>query len=543
MGFGNKWRSWIRGCLESSRASVIVNGSPSKEFNVPKGVRQGDPLSPFLFIIAMEGLNVAMKAAQDKGLYKGVSIPNCDHTLSHLFYADDTLFFGDWSKENIRNLARILRCFHLASGLKVNFTKSKVFGIGVNLEETMDWAGILGCVSGSLPFHYLGVLVGANMNRTKNWQPIIDRFQSKLSSWKSKTLSFGGRLTLIKSVMGNLPNYFFSLFKAPQGVIDKLESIRRRFLWGGDDNTRKIHWVAWEKVVAPKNKGGLGVGSIKTLNIGLLVKWWWRLKSQPHSLWGKIINGIHNLAHKPPDHLSCTALAGVWNNIAGVKKMLSSKGLGFSDIFKVPNNQRNPPNDIWTCKISSNGKYSVAAMRSVIDFDPSITDEAWISWSKQVPMKVLCFIWRAARDRIPTAEALSHRGVSVHSTNCSFCNSVLETADHIMASCPLAKTVWGWIFKWIGENLPQSSTVKEIVDYAKNWGRCIKKRRRFETICYGVMWSLWIARNERVFNKRPSTAFRIVDEIMSLAFLWCKHRGNNKNLNWVMWCLSPFDCM
>ena len=127
MGFGTRWRTWIRGCLKSSRASVIVNGSPSKEFNVSKGVRQGDPLSPFLFVIAMEGLNVAMKAAKDKGLFKGASIPNCDHIISHLFYADDALFMGEWSKENLKNLARILRCFHISSGLKVNETPQIIF--------------------------------------------------------------------------------------------------------------------------------------------------------------------------------------------------------------------------------------------------------------------------------------------------------------------------------------------------------------------------------------------------------------------------------
>ena len=104
MGFGNKWRSWIRGCLSSSRASVLVNGAPTKEFRVTKGVRQGDPLSPFLFIIAMEGLNVALKTAVEKWIFKGVQLPNNGPTISHLFYADDALFVGEWCKSNIKCL-------------------------------------------------------------------------------------------------------------------------------------------------------------------------------------------------------------------------------------------------------------------------------------------------------------------------------------------------------------------------------------------------------------------------------------------------------
>nr|KAJ0194161.1 hypothetical protein LSAT_V11C800395240 [Lactuca sativa] len=144
MRFGNKWRTWIYGCLSSLQALVILNGSSTKEFDISKGVRHGDPLSPFLFIIAMEGLNI-----------------------SHLFYIDDALFIGEWSRSNLKNLARILRCFHVSSGLKVNFFKSKVFVIGALNAETSNWANILGCVASSLPFTYLEVPVGANMNLEK----------------------------------------------------------------------------------------------------------------------------------------------------------------------------------------------------------------------------------------------------------------------------------------------------------------------------------------------------------------------------------------
>ncbi|KAL7593944.1 hypothetical protein Lser_V15G32699 [Lactuca serriola] len=120
MGFDNKWRSWIRGCLSSSRASIMVNGSPTMEFDITKGVRQRDPLWPFLFIIAMEGLNIAMKSAKEKGIYTGVQLPRNGPLISHLFYADDALFVGEWSKSNLKNLARILKCFHVSSSLRVN---------------------------------------------------------------------------------------------------------------------------------------------------------------------------------------------------------------------------------------------------------------------------------------------------------------------------------------------------------------------------------------------------------------------------------------
>nr|KAJ0194327.1 hypothetical protein LSAT_V11C800406660 [Lactuca sativa] len=319
MGFGNKWRMWIRGCLSSSRASVLINGSPTKEFPIFRGVRQGDPLSPYLFIIAMEG----------------VPIPSNGPILSHLLYADDALFLGEWSRSNLKNLARILRCFHISSGLKVNYHKLKVFSIGVSASETVHWANLLGCATGALSFDYLGVPVGANMNIIKNWKPIIKNFHSKLSVWKSKSLSFGGRLTLLKSVLGNLPTYYLSLFKSPVGVLEELEKIRRSFLWGGCDGSKKIHWVSWEKVLVAKSNGGIGVGSIKALNIGLLVKWWWRLKNDSHSLWARVISGIHNLWNKPGAYLSNQSCVGVWNNICRIKHALLEYGLDVHDIFNV----------------------------------------------------------------------------------------------------------------------------------------------------------------------------------------------------------------
>nr|KAJ0222557.1 hypothetical protein LSAT_V11C200085590 [Lactuca sativa] len=278
MAFGDKSRKWIHGCLSSANASVLVNGNPTTEFPVTRGVRQGDPLSPFLFIIAMEGLHVAAQSAIDRHFIQGVKLPHAGPTISHLFYEDDAIFTGNWDKGSIKNLSRILKCFEMTSGLKVNFHKSRLFGIHTSESELQDMEQVLGCFNvgdllSSILFKCNGITlltkgmpVGANMLLKNNWKPIVGKFQEKLSNWKAKTLLFGGRLTLIKSVLGSLSTYYLSLFKAPQGVMDLLERLRRRFLWGGTNEKRKMHWVDWSKVVAEKKNGGLGIGTLKAQN-------------------------------------------------------------------------------------------------------------------------------------------------------------------------------------------------------------------------------------------------------------------------------------
>ncbi|GJR65249.1 putative RNA-directed DNA polymerase [Tanacetum coccineum] len=207
MGFSSKWRNWIKSCLNSAYASILINGSPSKEFKVER--------------------------AKNKNKFHGIEVGKDKTYISHLQFADDALIMGEWSLTNAKNLSRILTCFHLAFGLKVNFNKSKLFGVGVTPLEVNSIALSIGCQPSQFPCIYLGLPIGENMSRCANWSPLIDRFLKRLSRWKSKTLSFGGRLTLIKSVLGGLGVYYFSTFKAPKKIIDKLESIRRNFFWGG----------------------------------------------------------------------------------------------------------------------------------------------------------------------------------------------------------------------------------------------------------------------------------------------------------------------
>ncbi|GKD92855.1 RNA-directed DNA polymerase, eukaryota, partial [Tanacetum coccineum] len=175
-GFGDKWRSWIQGCLSSSMGSILVNGSSTSEFKFYKGLKQGDPLSPFLFILIMESLHVSL-------------------CLSHLFYADDVVFVGKRDTSNFAMIVKVLKWFFLASGLKINIHKSKLIGIGIPHDVVVTTASSIGCSTLSTPFNYLGVQVGGFMARLSSWDDIIAKISSRLSKWKLKTLSIGGRFT------------------------------------------------------------------------------------------------------------------------------------------------------------------------------------------------------------------------------------------------------------------------------------------------------------------------------------------------------------
>nr|GEW90283.1 RNA-directed DNA polymerase, eukaryota [Tanacetum cinerariifolium] len=166
-GFGAKWRGWIQGCLNSAMGSILVNGSPSSKFKFYKGLKQGDPLSPFLFILVKESLHISFNNILNAVSFKGIRID--DHlTLSHIFYADDAVFIGKWNKENVITIVYMLKCFFLASRLKINIHKSKLMGIGTTQEEVNSAANIIGCNTFSTPFNYFGVKVGTSNSRSRS---------------------------------------------------------------------------------------------------------------------------------------------------------------------------------------------------------------------------------------------------------------------------------------------------------------------------------------------------------------------------------------
>ena len=176
MGFSDKWRKWITGCLHSATISLLVNGSPTKEFKMERGLRQGDPLSPLLFIIVVEALQVSIFEACNKGVFSGISIDGGPN-ISLLQYADDALFLGELSSSNLKSLIQVLKCFSDASGLHVNIPKSCVYGVGVDPIEVGNVAALCNCKWDSLPYTHLGLPIDKRMYKLGAWMGIIEHLQ------------------------------------------------------------------------------------------------------------------------------------------------------------------------------------------------------------------------------------------------------------------------------------------------------------------------------------------------------------------------------
>ena len=188
------------------------------------------PLSPFLFNMVAEALSILFHKAESLNLFNEIKVGNGEVLVSHLQYADDTIIFIKLVVDQLLNVERVLHCFQIMSGLKVNFHKSSLIGIDIDHHILEGWADAISCKTKKLASTYLGLPLGTSTKPLEMWKPVVAKFERRLAGWKSIYLSMGGRITMLKSVLASLPVYFLSLFQISTAIKNELDKIQKRFL-------------------------------------------------------------------------------------------------------------------------------------------------------------------------------------------------------------------------------------------------------------------------------------------------------------------------
>ncbi|XP_058783440.1 uncharacterized protein LOC131658124 [Vicia villosa] len=472
--------------------SVLVNGSPTKEFTVEKGLRQGDLLSPFLFVIVAEGLKGLINKAVENGSYAGFSF-NRRCFIDVLQFADDTLLVGDGSWSHLRAIKTVLRGFELISGLGINLHKSKLIGINVDPRFMEVATNFLGCRREEKDFKFLGIRIGSNPRRIASWEPLVCNIKKRLASWKGRLLSFGGRLTLLKSVLSSLAIFTLSFYKVPKKVVEEITKIQSNFSWGGTREKRCIHWAKWDFVSLPLDRGGLGIRKTDDFNFALLYKWNWRILNDPNSLRCRVLRARYGDLRIPiviggdkckgkssvsswwADLLTLdsqdalVASMGGWHNRNwlwgdfGVPLGVDSEPVVFADRklslqllhaeFPVLDSLDSA---VW--KPDSGGSFSVSGAYSIlrnsrIPLGPSEQHGVVFSkiWRLDAPLKVKAFGWKCFINKLPSKMQLAYRGIlNLSNSSCVFYLAHEKSALHLLLLCSNIDLVWRDIADWIG---------------------------------------------------------------------------------------------
>ncbi|KAM1414771.1 hypothetical protein ACFX2I_006507 [Malus domestica] len=242
MGFDPKWHSLVLGCISTVNFAIMLNGQPGSKFVPFRGLRQGDPLSPYLFLLVSEVLSLLIQRASDTNKINGVQFNPQGPSISHIFFADDTLIFLKADKKNCSNIVNLIKEYCLASRQQVNMQMSNVF-FGANLPSALrvDLEGILGMPAVENPGIYLGVPAIWGRSKKGGLAYVKERVLGRVQGWKQSTLSPAGNEVLIKAVVQAIPAYLMNIFKFPANVCNDLDFIISKFWWGHKGDERRIY--------------------------------------------------------------------------------------------------------------------------------------------------------------------------------------------------------------------------------------------------------------------------------------------------------------
>nr|DAD38904.1 TPA_asm: hypothetical protein HUJ06_013226 [Nelumbo nucifera] len=417
--FSDKWIRLIMLCVTTVSYSVAFNGMEVGPIILGRGLRQGDPLSPYLFILC---------------LISGCRICRDAPSVSHLLFADDSFFFFKVEEMECNAMKNILKVYEEASGQAINFQK------------------------------YLGLpsLIG---RKKEVFRFIRDHLWQRLQGWKSKLLSRAGKEILIKSVAQDVPSYYMSTFMIPDSLNKELERMMNSFWWGNSNsNDGGIKWLRWEKFCVRKEEGGIGFRDMQAFNLAMLAKQGWNILSNPDALVCRVLKAKYfprgDFLAAQCGHNSSYTWKSIWHSRIVLEKgcrwrigngqhirvwddlWLKEIGNFKADSPRVEGLEDIVVSDLW---IPGHMEWDVEMIHELFgprdaiksgyrvarDLNTTISQAVILGgwdklWKLPIPPKVKSFVWQVCREY----------------TSCHLCNTNVESLSHVLLSCPYAQACW-----------------------------------------------------------------------------------------------------
>lgn len=556
IGVPARFIHWVKLCITTPSFSVQVNGELGGYFQSKRGLRQGCSLSPYLFVLCMNVLSHKLdKAAKEK---KFMLHPRCQTlSLTHLCFADDLMVFVEGTKSSIEGVLSVFEGFTQWSGLSISIEKSTVYMAGVQADEKGRILRNFPFAEGVLPVRYLGLPLMTKAMRRQDYMPLIEKIRSKISSWKSRFLSYAGRLQLIKSVLTSIANFWAAVFRLPSKCMKEIEQICSAFLWTGPDLRTSGAKVAWKEICTPKNEGGLGIRALKEINLVYGLKLIWRLLTGG-SLWGKWVKK-NLIKSRSFWEIKVDTQAGswMWRKLLKLREIAkkfyrmeigngrhisywydrwSEKGVvadllgdrGFIDMgirkeatlaeaalrFRRKKKHRTEILNEMEMSLNQardmicNDKEDVGIWRGSSGYKQRFTtSETWQniretnalqSWTRGVwfsmgTPRFAFIVWLAMKNRLATMDRVSQWSRGVDVT-CVLCNNEAETREHLFFKCSYSAKLWSSLARGI---LGNSFSVDWLRIVQKITGNGLEKRRLFclRYAFHAAIYALWRERN------------------------------------------------
>ncbi|KAJ4808570.1 RNA-directed DNA polymerase (reverse transcriptase)-related family protein [Rhynchospora pubera] len=490
-----------------------------------------------------------------------------------LQYADDTLVFSSAEGHTLRALYLTLQLFQNVSGLTVNAAKSSFVPCNLSFEACNLLMQLFHFQHADFPLQYLGLPLTVTRPTRDCFQPLLDIIEKKLAGWKGRLLSRSGRLVLVSSVLSSIPSYAMSSFLLPTWLVDAIDKVRKRFLWGTNTSGRqKIHLITWNRICLPKSHGGLGLLDFKLHNRALLLRWVWKLYTCRQSLWFALASNLFSARRGckspalwvsggsffwrdlrslfPLFQLSTrvTVQSGVdtsfwYDNWGGKPLSFLFKGVerppksgmclkdGLQDalvllplprqlethsILAMAPTVLSPGRiDALRWRWSPDGRFSVATTYKCLSTAGKLGSPLnWI-WSLKAPPSLKLFLYLLSNDRLLTRQQLSKRGI-MSQGGCALCDSdLLEDSLHLFFECPFSAQLRLRLHTLYNTPavVPSHSTKEAVLFFFKG-----NNLNDFQlTLLATSLYALWLERNNRTFRSSTRAVPTLLEWIMAEA--------------------------